>query len=171
MAENPTNVVEFPHVSYANPYFTRAYGVMWAIDDMTAQQALTLRNTVGDFSIASEEFFDENEVITISTFGREPYKQERPKAIYKIPEHSKGTSYLLEKNKPKSMLLQPVWVESFSDVPEELSALLKAAEKILGFGGGELIDIQSGEAPTNRKQLVAPHISQTVRKMIGLARQ
>ena len=140
----------------------------------TAQQKLEL-HLMGEFLISSIELADKNEVITITISTPNDGESAQP-TVFKIPERAQGSDYLRYKNR-YSDRDEMQWVEAGHQSNPELHAFLNKLENIFNFGTAEIIELDrepmgyETEEPIIKQLAIQPHISRTIRRMVGLSRQ
>lgn len=170
MPERPfDNVIEFRELPHQNPFFTRAYWVFDAIYNLTEEQAERLQKLI-PFKVEWAELPDGNEIVTLKTLEQSELKASRPSKIYKIPEYSEGREYLRQKNQPTTIAgVSTTWIEqSDTSTHKEFHEILYNIEQALGFGSAEVTSIDHEFVRAN---VMSPHISKTIRSMVGLPRQ
>lgn len=168
MSEIPTaQIINFPPLQYPNPFFVRAHWVFNELYDLTEAQAENLKH-LGRYKFEWETLVDQNEIMTIKIFEITPGKGERVSKIYKIPEHTSGREYLRSKNNPDP-LVTTTWVEPIEgNDNSDIGRLLHEVEEALGFDSAEVYGI---EHTFTRPHIMHPHVSETIRTMVGLPAQ
>ncbi len=168
-------LIPMQELSYANAYFDRAYCVYNALSDFhTAQQKMDL-HPIGRFLIASTELADKNEVITITIPAPDGSETTQPQ-VFKIPERTQGSDYLRYKNQYSDRdYIQ--WVEAGHQSNPELHKFLDKLETIFNFSTAEVTELgrdpvdDEVEAAIIKQLAMQPHISKTIRSMVGLQKQ
>ena len=170
MTERPTdNVIEFRELPHQNHFFTRAYWIFDAIYNLTEEQAMRLKE-LDAFKVEWIELADGNEIVTLKILEDSELKGARPSKIYKIPEYTEGREYLKQKNQPDLVGgVSTTWVELIDpETHKEFNEILYNIEEALDFGSAEVTNIDQGFV---RTKVMNPHISKTIRSMVGLSRQ